>query len=169
MNADDLRALQAPLKQTYRQDPAAARIPARAEGRLDVDGLACAVKVWKGETTAGLHPAGGGSGELACSADMLLEALVGCAGVTLAAVATAMSIPIAGAKIVAEGVWDARGTLGVDRAVPVGLTEIALRFEIASDAPAEKIAKLVDLAERYCVIAQTLQAPPKLTFSHVAV
>jgi uncharacterized OsmC-like protein len=169
MNADDLRALQAPLKQTYRQDPAAARIPARAEGRLDVDGLACAVKVWKGETTAGLHPAGGGSGELACSADMLLEALVGCAGVTLAAVATAMSIPITGAKIVAEGVWDARGTLGVDRAAPVGLTEIALRFEIASDAPAEKIAKLVDLAERYCVIAQTLQAPPKLTFSHVAV
>ena len=169
MNADDLRALQAPLKQSYREDPAKARVPARAEGRLDVDGLACAVKIWKGETTAGLHPAGGGSGELACSADMLLEALVGCAGVTLAAVATAMSIPITGAKIVAEGVWDARGTLGVDRAVPVGLTEIALRFEIASDAPAEKIAKLVDLAERYCVIAQTLRAPPKLTFSHVAV
>ena len=169
MNADDLRALQAPLKQTYREDPAKARIPARAEGRLDIDALSCAVKIWKGETTAGLHPAGGGSGELACSADMLLEALVGCAGVTLAAVATAMAIPVKGAKIVAEGVWDARGTLGVDRTAPVGLTEVALRFEIASDAPAEKIAKLVDLAERYCVIAQTLRNPPKLTVSHVTV
>lgn len=169
MNADELRALQAPLKQRYRDDPASARIPARAEGTLEVAGVACNVRVWKGETRAGLHPAGGGSGELACSADMLLEALVGCAGVTLAAVATAMGVPIKGGRIVAEGMWDARGTLGVDRAAPVGLTDVALRFEIESDAPAEKIARVVELAERYCVIAQTLRSPPRLAVSHVVV
>lgn len=166
MKADELRALQAPLKQKYKEDPATARIPARAEGTLELDGVACSVKVWKGETKSGLHPAGGGSGELACSADMLLEALVGCAGVTLAAVATAMSIPIKGGKVIAEGVWDARGTLGVDRTAPIGLTEVALRFEIESDAPAEKVAKMVEMAERYCVIAQTLKNPPKVTVSH---
>lgn len=166
MNAEELRTLQAPLKQRYRDDPAVARIPARAEGRVDLGGVSCMVKVRNGETRAGLHPAGGGSGESACSADMLLEALVGCAGVTLAAVATAMSIPLASARIVAEGIWDARGTLGVDRAAPVGLTEVALRFEIESDAPPEKIARLVETAERYCVIAKTLRTPPKLTVSH---
>ncbi|HEX4891987.1 MAG TPA: OsmC family protein [Hyphomicrobiaceae bacterium] len=166
MKADELRALQAPLKQKYKEDPTTARIPARAEGTLELDGVACNVKVWKGATKSGLHPAGGGSGELACSADMLLEALVGCAGVTLAAVATAMSIPIKGGKVIAEGVWDARGTLGVDRTAPIGLTEVALRFEIESDAPAEKVAKMVEMAERYCVIAQTLKNPPKVTVSH---
>lgn len=168
MNADALRALQAPLKQKYREDPASALIPARAEGRIDLDGISCSVKVWKGEATAGLHPAGGGTGELACSADMLLEALVGCAGVTLAAVATAMSIPVRGGKIVAEGIWDARGTLGVDRAAPVGLTEVALRFEIDSDAPADRIARMIEMVERYCVIAQTLKSPPKLSFAVAA-
>lgn len=168
MKAEELRALQAPLKQRYREDASAARIPARAEGRLEVDGVACSVRVWKGgETKAGLHPAGGGTGELACSADMLLEALVGCAGVTLAAVATAMAIPLRGGRVVAEGVWDARGTLGIDRAAPVGLTEVALTFEIDSDAPADKIAKMVEMAERYCVIAQTLRTPPRVTVSHV--
>jgi uncharacterized OsmC-like protein len=169
MNADELRALQAPLKQRYRDDPAAARIPARAEGTLEISGVSCAVRVWKGEARAGLLPAGGGTGELACSADMLLEALVGCAGVTLAAVATAMAVPITGGRVVAEGIWDARGTLGVDRAAPVGLTEVALRFEIESDAPADRIARVVELAERYCVIAQTLKTPPKLAVSHVVV
>ncbi len=166
MNADELRAMQAPLKQRYREKPETALIPARAEGTLEIDGVACNVKVWKGSTSAGLHPAGGGSGALACSADMLLEALVGCAGVTLAAVATAMAIPIRGGKVIAEGTWDARGTLGVDRSAPVGITDVALRFEIDSDAPAEKIAKMVEMAERYCVIAQTLQHPPKLTVTH---
>jgi uncharacterized OsmC-like protein len=166
MKADELRALQGQLKQKYKEDPATARIPARAEGTLELDGVACNVKVWKGETKSGLHPAGGGSGELACSADMLLEALVGCAGVTLAAVATAMSIPIKGGKVIAEGVWDARGTLGVDRTAPIGLTEVALRFEIESDAPPDKVAKMVEMAERYCVIAQTLKNPPKVTVSH---
>jgi len=169
MKADELRSLQAPLKQKYRDDPATARIPARAEGTLELDGVACKVHVWKGQTTAGLHPAGGGSGELACSADMLLEALVGCAGVTLAAVATAMQIPIRGGKVIAEGVWDARGTLGVDRTAPIGLTEVSLRFEVDSDAPADKIAKMVEMAERYCVIAQTLKTPPKVSVTHAIV
>jgi uncharacterized OsmC-like protein len=166
MKAEELRAIQAPLKQRYREDAASARIPARAEGTLELDGVACNVKVWKGHTMAGLHPAGGGSGKEACSADMLLEALVGCAGVTLAAVATAMSIPIRGGKVIAEGFWDARGTLGVDRAAPVGITEISLRFEVDSDAEPEKIARMVQMAERYCVIAQTLAHPPRITVSH---
>jgi len=166
MDADALRALQAPLKQLYKDDPAAARIQARAEGRVDSAGIACVVRTQSGETRAGLHPAGGGSGAEACSADMLLEALVGCAGVTLAAVATALAIPIRNARLVAEGVWDARGTLGVDRAAPVGLTEIALRFEIDSDAPADRIARMIAMTERYCVIAQTLKSPPQLTITH---
>ena len=120
MDADTLRALQAPLKSRYRELPESARIPARAEATLDMSDIACAVPVWHGSTTAGLHSAAGGSGELACSADMLLEALVACAGVTLRAVATAMGISIRGGRVVAEGYWDARGTLGVDKAAPVG-------------------------------------------------
>jgi uncharacterized OsmC-like protein len=165
MNADQLRALQAPLKQRYRDDPASARVAARAEGILEPNDIACTVRAWHGEVTAGLHPAGGGTGELACSADMLLEALVGCAGVTLRAVATAMGVAISGGRIVAEGSWDARGTLGVDRSVPVGLTDIALRFEVESDADEAKLARMIQTTERYCVILQTLQAPPKVTFS----
>src|SRR6185437_9506503 len=130
MNAEELRAVQAPLKQRYRDTPDAARVPARAEARLDAETITCTVPSWNGETTAGLHPATGGSGELACSADMLLEAVVACAGVTLRAVATASGVTIRGGRVIAEGSWDARGTLGIDRAVPVGLTDIALRFEI---------------------------------------
>lgn len=170
MNADDLRARQAPLKQLYRDDSSAARIPSRAEGDLVVDEVACQVRIHKDRVTkAGLHPAGGGSGEEACSADMLLEALVGCAGVTLGAVATAMGIPVRGGKVIAEGVWDARGTLGVDKTVPVGITEIKLTFAIDSDAEAEKIERMIQLVERYCVIAQTLVHPPKLSFSHTKI
>src|ERR1700759_5673974 len=123
MNADELRAIQAPLKQLYRDQPDAARVPARAEGSLDPNDIAIVVDVWHGKVTAGLHKAGGGSGELACSADMLLEALVGCAGVTLRAVAPAMAVTIRGGTVIAEGFWDARGTLGFDRTAPVGLTE----------------------------------------------
>ena len=130
LNAEQLRALQAPLKQQYRESPQAAIAPARAEARLDPDSIACAVPSWHGETVAGLHPATGGNGELACSADMLLEAVVACAGVTLRAVATAMGIAIRHGRVVAEGSWDARGTLGIDRAAPVGLTDITLRFDI---------------------------------------
>jgi len=163
MNAEQLRTLQAPLKQRYRDTPDTARVPARAEARLDTDDVACAVPSWRGETTAGLHKATGGSGELACSADMLLEAVVACAGVTLRAVATAMGITLRAGKVIAEGVWDARGTLGIDRTVPVGLTDISLRFEIDADADAAKLARLIETTERYCVIYQTLKSPPVLS------
>ena len=162
MNADELRALQAPLKQRYRDTPQAAVTPARAEARLDPDGIFCVVPSWHGETVAGLHPATGGTGELACSADMLLEAVVACAGVTLRAVATAMGIVLRQGRVVAEGSWDARGTLGIDRAAPVGLTDITLRFELDADADPAKLARLVETAERYCVILQTLRNPPRI-------
>jgi uncharacterized OsmC-like protein len=165
MTADELRALQAPLKQRYRDEPDAARVAAHAEGILEPGDIACMVRAWHGEVTAGLHPAGGGSGELACSADMLLEALVACAGVTLRAVATAMGVTIKGGRIVADGVWDARGTLGIDRTVPVGLTEIALRFEVDSDAEPAKLERMIQTTERYCVILQTLKTPPTVSFA----
>src|SRR6201987_5081047 len=128
MNAEQLRTLQAPLKQRYRDTPDAARVPARAEARLELDTIAATVPSWHGETKAGLHPATGGSGDLACSADMLLEAVVACAGVTLRAVATAMGVAVRSGRVIAEGTWDARGTLGIDRTVPAGLTDISLRF-----------------------------------------
>ena len=163
MNAEQLRAMQAPIRQRYRDTPEAARVPARAEARLDADGIACTVPSWHGETTAGLHPATGGSGELACSADMLLEAVAACAGVTLRAVATASGVTIRSGRVIAEGTWDARGTLGVDRSVPVGLTDIALRFEIDSDADPAKLERMIQTTERYCVILQTLRTPPRIT------
>jgi uncharacterized OsmC-like protein len=162
MNADELRAIQAPIKQLYRDQPEAARIPARAEGSLDPNDIAIVVDAWQGKVIAGLHKAGGGTGELACSADMLLEALVGCAGVTLRAVATAMGVSIRGGKVIAEGVWDARGTLGVDRSAPIGLTEITLRFEVDCDADRPKLERMIQTTERYCVILQTLKAPPNV-------
>jgi uncharacterized OsmC-like protein len=165
MNANELRALQAPLKQRYREVPDAARVTARAECRLDPDDVACSIPAWHGEVSAGLHPATGGDGRLACSADMLLEALVACAGVTLRAVATAMSVPIRGGRIIAEGVWDARGTLGIDKAAPVGLTEIGLRFEIDTDADPAVLDRMVQTTERYCVILQTLRTHPKVSAS----
>jgi uncharacterized OsmC-like protein len=162
MDAAQLRALQTPIKQRYRDHPDQARIPARAECRLDLDDIACAVPAWHGETRAGLHKAAGGSGELACSADMLLEALVACAGTTLRAVATAMEIPLRGGRIIADGVWDVRGTLGIDRAAPVGISDITLRFEIDADTDPDKLARLIDTTERYCVILQTLKNPPRI-------
>ena len=163
MNADQLRAAQAPLKQRYREAPETARVPARAEAWLDPSDVACAVAGWHGEIRAGLHPATGGDGTLACSADMLLQALVACAGVTLRAVATAMGVTIRSGRVIAEGHWDARGTLGVDRAAPVGLTDIALSFEIDSDADAAKLERMIATTERYCVILQTLRAPPQIS------
>lgn len=163
MNAEQLRAVQAPLKQRYRETPQAAATLARAEARLDAEGIACTVPAWHGETTAGLHPSTGGTGAQACSADMLLEAVVACAGVTLRAVAAAMGIPLRGGRIVAEGAWDARGTLGIDRAVPVGLTDIALRFEIEADTSPDRLSRLIETTERYCVILQTLRNPPRIT------
>jgi uncharacterized OsmC-like protein len=163
MDADQLRAVQAPIKQRFRDTPDAGRIPARAEARLDPDDVACVVPVWHGETKAGLHAATGGSGALACSADMLLQAVVACAGVTLRAVATAMGVTVRGGRVVAEGTWDARGTLGIDRTVPVGLTDIRLRFEVDSDADPAKLERMIQTTERYCVILQTLRNPPAIT------
>jgi uncharacterized OsmC-like protein len=162
MNAEELRAIQAPLKQGYRDHPETARIVSRAEGIVEPYDLVCTIQAWHGEVTAGLHASAGGSGELACSADMLLEALVACAGVTLRAVATAMGVTVNGGRIVAEGVWDVRGTLGIDRTVPVGLSEVTLRFDIDCDADAAKLARMLQTTERYCVIYQTLRNPPKL-------
>jgi len=166
MDASELRALQAPLKKQYREHPETARTPARAEAVLDQDRVACRVRSWSGETDAGLHPATGGDGSLACSADMLLEALAACAGVTMSAVATAMGIKLRGGRVIAEGHWDARGTLGVDREVSVGLTDIALQFELDTDADAATAQRLVEMTERFCVIYQTLRMPPRLSVTH---
>jgi uncharacterized OsmC-like protein len=163
MNADQLRATQAPLKQRYRDEPAAARIVSRAVAVLDQARIAARIEGREGPVVAGLHAAAGGDGSLACSADMLLEAVVGCAGVTFCAVATASGVAIRAGRVIAEGVWDARGTLGVDRAVPVAVTEVSLRFEIDCDAPPEKLARMVETTERYCVVLQTLRHPPAIT------
>lgn len=162
MDAAALRALQAPIKQRYRDDPDSARVPARAEARLG-DDIAVTVPGWAGEVVAGMHPAAGGDGSKACSADMLLEALVACAGVTLASVATAMGVTLRNAVVRAEGSWDARGTLGVSRETPIGLTDIRLVFEFDSDADEPTRKRLVELAERYCVIYQTLKNPPAMS------
>lgn len=159
MQADDLRRIQAPLKASYRDDPQAARITLKAEGRVG-EGLSCSVQTAQALVEAGLHPASGGSGMQACSGNMLLEALVACAGVTLGAVATALDIPLRDATVHAEGDLDFRGTLGVDKAAPVGFSAIRLRFEVDADASAEQLATLLKLTERYCVVAQTLRHPP---------
>ena len=166
MNAHELREIQRPLKQGYRDDPRSASIPTQATGRIDLDAITCHVATMSGETLAGLHRAAGGTEDLTCSADMVLQALVACAGVTLASVATAMSVPIRSATITADGHWDARGTLGVDREAPVGLTDVVLRFDLDTDADDAKVARLVELTERYCVVAQTLMTPPTLSFTH---
>lgn len=162
MDINELRAIQAPLKQRYKEHPATALVSSRAEGLLEGDGIDCSVFTDRGTTIAGLHPSTGGDGSKACSADMLLQALVACAGVTMKAVAKAMRVPLNRVKVIADGTWDARGTLGVDRTAPVGLTAVSLTFEIDSSADDEKLEKLVDLTERYCVIFQTLAHPPLL-------
>ena len=162
MDIEELRALQAPLKNHYQQNPDSALVPARAEGIIEGEDIVCQINNHGGTLEAGLHPATGGDGSKACSADMLMEALVACAGVTLKAVATAMRLPLNRAKVIAEGVWDARGTLGLDRSAPVGVKEVRMKFEIDSPAAHDKIEKLVQLTERYCVIYQTLASPPKL-------
>ena len=160
MDAQQLKALQAPIKDRYKQDPASAVITLRAQGRIG-EGIACRVDTGKALVEAGLHPATGGSGLQACSGDMLLEALVACAGVTLKAVATAMGIELKDAKLVAEGDLDFRGTLGVAKDAPVGFREIRLKLDLDSDAPAEQLKKLIELTERYCVVMQTIRnAPP---------
>jgi uncharacterized OsmC-like protein len=157
MNVEELRALQAPIKERYRAEPEAAVITLRAGGTLDSEGIACRVETGRAIVDAGLHPSTGGTGELACSGDMLLEALVACAGVTLRAVATALEIPVAGGTVSAEGDLDVRGTLGVDREAPVGFRAIRLRFAVETGADGDQLASLLKLTERYCVVLQTIQ------------
>ena len=157
MQSEDLRALQAPLKDRYRTEPGAAQITLKAQGTLDALGLTCKVETGAALVTAGLHPATGGDGSAACSGDMLLEALVACAGVTLKAVSTALDIPLKSASVTAEGDLDFRGTLGVAKDAPVGFAQIRLAFEVETDAPDDKLAQLLKLAERYCVVYQTLK------------
>src|SRR5947208_13579661 len=157
MNAQQLKALQAPIKDRYRSDPSTAVVTLRAAGRIG-EGIACRVDTGRALVEAGLHPATGGSGTQACSGDMLLEALVACAGVTLKAVATALGIELRDATVHAEGDLDFRGTLGVAKDAPVGFREIRLSFELDSDAPAEQRKKLIELTERYCVVLQTIRS-----------
>ena len=161
MNAEDLRSAQAPLKEHYRSQPSAALITLRAQGRVG-DGVSCKLDTGKALVTAGLHPATGGNGQAACSGDMLLEALVACAGVTLSAVATALDIELRDAQVTAEGDLDFRGTLGVSKEVPVGFQKIRLRFNLDTNASEEQIATLLRLTERYCVVFQTLARSPQL-------
>lgn len=160
MNAEQLRALQAPWKERYRQDADSAVLTLRAEGRLDMERVRCIVAGGRPELDTGLHPAAGGDGTAACAGDMLLQALVGCAGVTLVAVATAMSIPVRGGIVRVEGDLDFRGTLGVAKDAPVGFKALRLSFDLDADATPEQLETLVKLSKRYCVVYQTLQAPP---------
>ncbi|HEY3551785.1 MAG TPA: OsmC family protein [Gaiellaceae bacterium] len=166
MDRAALQAVQKPLKDRYREEPAAALITLRADGELDENQIACKVDTGRALVEAGLHPATGGTGALACSGDMLLEALVACAGVTLRSVATSMELDVTG-SVHAEGDLDFRGTLGVDRETPVGFAAVRLRFDLASGASQEKLDKLIELTERYCVVFQTLAGgvPVELSYS----
>ena len=165
MDADSLRAMQAPYKEKYKGEPDSAIIVLKAQGSIDESKIACKIETGRALMVAGLHPATGGSGAELCSGDMLLEALVACAGVTLKAVATALDIPLRAGIVRAEGDLDFRGTLGVAKDAPVGFREIRLAFDLDTDAPQEKIDSLIKLTERYCVIFQTLNKPPKLALS----
>lgn len=165
MKTDELKAMQAPLKERYREDPQAALITLRATGRLG-EGVTCKIETGKALVAAGLHPATGGNGLSACSGDMLLEALVACAGVTMNAVATAIGLELRDATLEAEGDLDFRGTLGVSREAPVGFQNIRLKLSLDTDATEEQIATLIRLTERYCVVYQTLVRSPEITVSH---
>jgi uncharacterized OsmC-like protein len=167
MNVDELRTLQAPLKQRYRDDAAAALVTLRAQGELG-DGVSCSVNTGRAVAEAGLHPASGGDGSLLCSGDMLLEALVACAGVTLRAVATSLEIPVAAGVVSAEGDLDFRGTLGVDKEAPVGFASIRLHFDLVSPAGDDDLRTLIRLTERYCVVLQTLRTAPETTTTFAA-
>lgn len=165
INAEQLRAMQAPHKSRYKEDPASAKLTLKATGELG-ENLTCGVETARGIAEAGLHPATGGDGKSLCSGDMLLQSLVACAGVTLQAVATALEIPLRGGKVTAEGDLDFRGTLGVSKETPVGLGAIRLHFALDTDATAEQLATLLKLTERYCVIYQTLKSPPSISVTH---
>jgi uncharacterized OsmC-like protein len=160
MDAAELRAIQAPIKERYKNDPKAGLITLKAKGSLDDTNIACKVETGRALATAGLHPATGGTGMELCSGDMLLEALVACAGVTLKAVSTALEIPLRTATVAAEGDLDFRGTLGVAKDAPVGFAQVRLRFDVDTDAPQEKLDQLLKLTERYCVVYQTIKSGP---------
>lgn len=160
MDATSLRELQAPLKQRYKDDPGSAATPLHASGRTAEDGISFTVDGWAGPVRAGLHEATGGDGSDACSGDMLLDAVLGCAGVTLRSVATVMGLGLRSATGAATGSFDARGTLGLDRDVPVGVTDLRLVFTVDADADDAQLAKLAQLTERYCVVAKSLATPP---------
>jgi uncharacterized OsmC-like protein len=162
MDAAELRAMQAPIKERYKSDAQAAVITLKAKGALDDAGITCKVETGRALAVAGLHPATGGSGLELCSGDMLLEALVACAGVTLKAVATALDIPLKSGTVYAEGDLDFRGTLGVAKDTPVGFADIRLRFDVDTDAPQDKLDQLLKLTERYCVVYQTLKSSPPI-------
>jgi uncharacterized OsmC-like protein len=163
MDAVRLKAMQAPIKEKYRDAPESAVVTLKARGSIDDASIACKVETGRALAVAGLHPASGGSGLELCSGDMLLEALVACAGVTLKAVATALEFRLGGANVLAEGDLDFRGTLGVDKGAPVGFREIRLTFELDSDEPQERVDTLLKLTERYCVVFQTLNTRPELS------
>lgn len=165
MNADELRGIQAPLKEHYKTDPEAALVTLTAWGELDGKGIACRVDTGHALIKAGLHPATGGTGEMACSGNMLLDALAACAGVTLKAVAVALGFDLKGGSVSVEGDLDFRGTLGVSREAPVGFRAIRVRFELVTSEPQERIDTLTRLTERYCVVLQSLARPPALSFS----
>jgi uncharacterized OsmC-like protein len=160
MDANELRALQAPIKERYRSDPQRAVVTLKAKGMLDDSNVACKIETGRALAVAGLHPATGGSGLELCSGDMLLEALVACAGVTLKAVATALDIPLKAGRVSAEGDLDFRGTLGVAKDAPVGFANIRLRFDLDTDAAQDKLDQLLKLTERYCVVYQTIKVGP---------
>jgi uncharacterized OsmC-like protein len=160
MDANELRAMQAPIKERYKSDAGAALITLKAKGTLHDQNIACKVETGRALAVAGLHPATGGSGLELCSGDMLLEALVACAGVTLKAVSTALAIPLKSGTVSAEGDLDFRGTLGVDKEAPVGFRQIRLRFDVETDAPQDKLDQLLKLTERYCVVYQTIAKGP---------
>jgi uncharacterized OsmC-like protein len=168
MDTDALRALQAPLKTRYQADPGAARITLRADGSLDGEDIACSVQTGRALVEAGLHPATGGDGTLACSGDMLLQALAACTGVTLRAVATSLGIEVRGGTVHVEGDLDFRGTLSVDRDAPVGFTDIRVTFDLDTDADEDRLDTLLRLTERYCVVGQTLRRSPDLAFTRTA-
>ncbi|MGZ4560505.1 MAG: OsmC family protein [Mycobacteriaceae bacterium] len=168
MDRDGLKAVQDPLKQRYREDKASAVVTMHASGSLEGDGVTCSVDTGRAVVRAGLHPAGGGDGSSACSGDMLLQALVACAGVTLRAVATSMGVDIRSGVVHAEGDLDVRGTLGVDKQAPVGFRDIRLSFDMQTDAEPDVLATLIKLTERYCVVYQTIMHPPLMTVSHTA-
>ncbi len=165
MNAEELKELQAPLKQKYKEKPESATITLKARSRIG-EGITCKIETRKALVEAGLHPATGGNGLSACSGDMLLEALVACAGVTLRAVATAIGVELRDATISAEGDLDFRGTLAVAKEAPVGFKAIRLKFDLDSDADREQLTSLIRLTERYCVVYQTLTSEPKITISY---